>query len=118
MERTVEKIKKYQAIVVQLLRDAASTYQNDSTEQLEDEIICDYSGNHFQLLTVGWRNNRYVFIVNCHIDIKPDAKIWIMANNTDMLIADTLTQQGIPAYDIVLGLKSPVVRPHTGYAVA
>jgi XisI protein len=118
MERTVEKIKKYQEIVAQLLRDAASTYQNDDTEQLEDEVICDFLGNHFQLLTVGWRNNRYVFIVNCHIDIKPDAKIWIMANNTDMIIADALKQQGIPAHDIVLGLKSPVVRQYTGYAVA
>ena len=64
METTLEKIKKYQEIVVKLLRDSASTYQNDDTEQLEDEIICDFSGNHFQLLTVGWRKNRYVFIVN------------------------------------------------------
>ena len=118
MERNMEKIKKYQEIVVNLLREYASDYKNDPKDELEDEVICDFVGNHFQLLTVGWQNNRHVFIVNCHLDIKPNGKIWIMANNTDILLADELKNQGIPASDIVLGLKAPNIRQHTGYAVA
>jgi XisI protein len=118
MERTMEKIKKYQEIVVNLLRENASDYKNEPKGELEDEVICDFVGNHFQLLTVGWQNNRYVFIVNCHLDIKPDGKIWVMANNTDILLANDLKKKGVPATDIVLGLKSPLTRQHTGYAVA
>ena len=118
MERTMEKIKKHQEIIVKMLKSLATDYSNEENSELEDEVICDFVGNHFQLLTVGWQNKRHIFIVNCHLDIKPDGKIWIMANNTDILIADELKNQGVLASDIVLGLKPANVRKHTGFATA
>jgi XisI protein len=116
MERPMEKIKKYQEIVIDFLKSLVSDYSTEP--ELQDELICDCIGNHFQLLTVGWQYKRYVFIVNVHIDIKDNGKIWILANNTDILVAEELRRLGVPSDDIVLGLKSSSIRQHTGYAVA
>lgn len=51
-----------------------------------------------------------------HLDIIDD-KIWIQYNGTDLLIAEALNKEGIPNTEIVLGLKHPLIRPYTDFAV-
>lgn len=114
----MDKIKKYQELIIDLLNEYAQTKPANLIDA-EMELIADRDRNHFQLLTVGWsKKEEFVYVVNFHFDIKPTGKIWLMANNTDILIAQELVKRGVPRKDIVLGFQPPSVRPQTEYAVA
>jgi hypothetical protein len=47
-----------------------------------------------------------------------NGKVWIQADNTDAVFARKLEEEGIPKSDIVLGFRSPEMRPYTEYAAA
>lgn len=113
----MDKLTTYQAILVQVLKDYADPYDPENPE-LNDHIICDKTSGNFQLLTVGWEKNRFHYIVVFHFWIKPTGKIWLMANNTDIRIAEELIKRGVSREDIVLGFQPPSVRPFTDYATA
>lgn len=52
-----------------------------------------------------------------HIDII-GGKLWIQRDGTEKGIAADLERAGVLKEHIVLGFRSPEVRPHTDYAVA
>ena len=85
---------------------------------MEDQVVFDFENNHFQLITIGWNNDKYVYLTLFHFDIKSDGKIWLMENNTDIRIAEELVKLGVPREDIVLGFQPPSVRPMTDFAIA
>ncbi len=113
----MDKITIYQQILKQILIDYADPYDPENPE-LHDHVICDKESGNFQLVTVGWEKNHFHYIVVFHFWIKPTGKIWLMANNTDIRIAEELIKRGILREDIVLGFQSPLVRPFTDYAIA
>lgn len=53
-----------------------------------------------------------------HNTVIIDGKIWIQRDGTEEGIAADLERAGIAKDQIVLGFRSPEVRPYTGYAVA
>jgi len=113
----MEKIRHYQKLIAELLREYATPLGSGGLG-LEDQIILDFENNHFQLVTVGWDNGKFVYLPLFHFDIKPDGKIWLMVNNTDVRIAEELVNRGVPRTDIVLGFQPEGVRPFTDYASA
>jgi len=44
--------------------------------------------------------------------------VWLLANNTDILVAQELLKPGIPASDIVIAFIPPYARQHSGFAAA
>lgn len=98
----MDKVTKYQDILHKTLeRYAAIKPVNAPT--LEQQVIVDRERNHFQLLSVGHRENlEFVLHIIFHFDII-DGKVWIQCNNTDALIADELMEAGVDRADIVLG---------------
>jgi XisI protein len=114
----MDKIKKYQSIIKKFLQSQA-TILVPTVPKIEYQVITDNENNHFQLVMTGWdAKDHFVYSVLFHFDIKPNGKVWILVNNTDMLVAEELVERGILKSDIVLGFHSEMVRPHTGYAVA
>jgi hypothetical protein len=112
----MDKVKKYQDIILSILNDYATYGQ--PTHGITRQLIIDKDHNHFQLVTVGWRNGKdYVYVIAFHFDII-DGKIWIQQNNTEAKITDELIERGVPTNDIVLGFQSPKVRELSGFAVA
>ncbi len=109
-------MKNYEDIVIQTLEEYAEMF-NQQRDGLEATVIIDREGKHYQLLNSGWRKDEYQFYVIFHFDIK-DGKVWLQENRTDVLIAQELSDKGIPKKDIVLGLQYPELRADTGYAVA
>lgn len=85
---------------------------------IEFQVITDTKNNHFQLVETGWYEKQFIHSVVFHFQIKPDGKIWLLANNTDMLVAEELVKKGVPASDIVIGFHPDIVRQFTGFAVA
>lgn len=114
----MDKIKKYQIIIKDFLKTQASI-RVPTLPKIEYQVIVDNENNHFQLVMTGWdAKDHFVYSVLFHFDIKPDGKVWILVNNTDLLVAEELIERGVLKSDIVLGFHSEMVRPFTGYAVA
>ena len=75
------------------------------------------TGDHYQLLDIGWEEYNRIYNCFIHIDIK-DGKIWIQENMTENDLAQELVEMGVNKEDIILGLHPPYKRPYTGYGVA
>jgi XisI protein len=112
----MDKINQYQQILCELLLKYASI-KKSITPHVKAQMIADKENHHYQLVSVGWHNNKFMYTIAFHFDII-DGKIWIQQNNTDSMIADELLEKGVPASDIVLGFISEKVRGHTGFAIA
>ncbi len=112
------KIARYQSIITDYLESLAGLYNHMPGLKLEYQVIADRERGHFQLVKLGWFDRRYTHMVLLHFDVKPDGKVWIQLNDTEMLVGEELSQRGIAHSDIVLGFKPEYVRPYTGFAVA
>ena len=86
------------------------------SKDIEVQTIFDPEHDHYQLVHVGWHNNRRVYGCVLPIDIK-NGKIWIQHDGTEIGIADKLVELGVPKKDIVLAFHSPYKRQYTGFAV-
>ncbi len=83
---------------------------------VEIQTIFDKENHHYQLVTVGWNDDRRIRGCVLHIDIK-DGKIWIQHDGTEEGVANELVALGVPKEDIVLAFHAPYKRPYTGFAV-
>jgi hypothetical protein len=112
----MDKITKYQDILVAFIEEHAKRKPVNMPD-IDSYTFIDRENNHFQLLQSGWQDDRFVFTVVFHFDIK-DGKIWLQRNITEYEIVDYLMENGVPKEDIVLGFRHPKVRPFTGFAVS
>lgn len=112
----MNKITNYQNIIIDFLKQQAAPTLG-MNPNIRREVIADRESNNFQLLHVGWKGNQYQFFVAFHLSIINE-KIWLQWNRTEHEVVDYLMERGVPKSDIVLGLKPPYVRKHTGFAVA
>ncbi|MBN4003105.1 XisI protein [Nostoc sp. LPT] len=110
----MDKLKKYQRIIQQLLQEYAEISSQDS--EVETQLIFDPERHHYQLVNVGWKNQRRVYGCFIHLDIK-DGKVWLQHNGTENEVGEDLANLGIPKQDIVIGFHSPFKRQFTDYAV-
>ena len=110
----MEKLENYQNIITQLLEEYAE-YLNEPN--IETQVICDYKRNHFQLVKIGWENNKRYHYCVFHFDIKNE-KIWLQENNTDIPITSDLERLGVIKSEIVLGIHAPSLRRYSDYAVS
>jgi hypothetical protein len=110
----MDKLARYRDLIRKELEGYAEWIK--PTGQLRCEVVFDPVLDHFELIEVGWENNRRVHTVVFHIDII-DGKVWIQHDATDRPIATELIRVGIPKEDIVLGFHPAEVRQFTGYGV-
>jgi hypothetical protein len=111
----MEKLQQYRQIIREVIAEEAHPYCQSN--DVETAIICDTEHDRYQLTYIGWENQKRIFNVILHLDIK-DGKIWIQYNGTETAIAKVLMDKGVPASDIVLGFHSPFKRQFSGYALA
>lgn len=118
MDTIAWKIKKHQGILVKWLEEEAYERNHSLGNTLENHVIADTERHHYQLIYMGWSGVKFVYGLLFHLDIKPDGKIWIQQNNTEMLIGQELVSRGVQKSDIVIGFRPEYMREGTGYAVA
>ena len=109
----MDRVAEYRRKIQQVLDEYGSF---DLGDDVEIEIISDTQNDHYQLVPVGWQGERRTYGCILHIDIQK-GKIWIQHDGTEVGIANELVKLGVPKSDIVLGFRSPYVRPYTGFAV-
>ena len=113
----MNKIKKYQDIIIEFLNRYNQETGGYSNNTMQRRILIDKENNSFQLLAIGWRNNRYTFGPIFHFDII-NGKIWMQCNNTEREVVDELMAAGVEQKDIVLGFVPPMARHFYGFATA
>lgn len=115
METVASKIIRYRKIIRELLTELAAVPHIE--DGITDRILFDEANDSYAIISEGWSDEERIHHIVIHLEIIND-KIWIQADNTDVVIARELESHGIPKSDIVLGFRSPSVRPLTQYAVA
>jgi hypothetical protein len=110
----VRKLKKYQHCIENFLEEEAA---DRNTPNVTWEVVTDTKHHHYQLVETGWYNKKHIYRVLFHLQIKDNAKVWLLVNNTDILVAEELVKKGIIPSDIVLGFQPENVRQYTGFAV-
>jgi len=108
------KVEHYRQIIQELLH--AYSKLNASNEDVEAETIFDTGHDRYQVVHVGWSDERRIYGCSLHLDIR-DEKIWIQHDGTEGGIANELVEQGVPKEDIVLAFHSPFKRQFTEFAV-
>ena len=110
-----DALTRYREIVRRLIEEYSKT--PPSYGDIEAEAVIDASKDHYEVLHVGWHDQRRIHGIVIHIDIR-DGKVWIQHDGTNAVIAEELVEAGIPRNAIVLGFRPANVRQHTGFAVA
>lgn len=107
-------VDQYRIYIQQLLEK----YGNlpSSRNDIETQTIVDDQHDHYQLVQVGWRNNRRIYGCVLHIDIKNN-QIWIQHDGTEIGMANELVALGVPKEAIVLAFQAPYKRHYTEFAV-
>ncbi len=107
----MDKIATYKKAVRKVVEEIAGMVPSD--EKVETQLIMDDERGHYLCFSVGWENGDYrehsPFL---HIDVKPDGKVWIQHDGTDLKVALLLADEGIPKSDIVLGFRAPFRRKY------
>ncbi len=112
----MDKVVKYRHLIKDLLINYASPI-TDNNKELEEQLIFDTERDHYQLMSVGWQNNKRVYFCLLHLDIKNN-KIWLQENSTDYDIVEDLIKLGVPNSDVVIGFLPVDVRNLTEFAAA
>jgi hypothetical protein len=112
----MDKLNQYrnhiQAVLEKYHRWSAKAHD----QEVESQLIIDREHDHYQLLNVGWRDDKeQVFGCTIHVSIKND-RIWIERDFTEYGVASELVDLGVPKEDIVLAFHAPYKRPFTGFA--
>lgn len=110
------KLTKYAKILSDYLAEYASNRM--SKVDIHYQFVQDNNHHHYQVVRMAWIKGIFRCDIVFHFEIKPDAKIWLWVNNTDILVTEDLVDLGIPKKDMVIGFQPPEVRAYTGYAVA
>lgn len=104
----MDTVDKYKAIVRELVESIAAI--SPSTSEVETQKILDDENGHYLLFSVGWEKTRWVYATFVHIDVKPNGRVWLQHDGTDLKIADMMVEKGIPRNNIVIGFQAPHAR--------
>lgn len=110
-------VEQYRQYIQQIIEQRANNVLiQENTQEYEVQTIFDVERDHYQLLYVGWRENKRDFGCVLHLDIK-GGKIWIQHDGTEVGVANQLLEMGVPKQDIVLAFNEPEIRQYTDFAI-
>lgn len=101
----MDKLTQHKTIVTALVEEIAAMTPSD--EKAETQLIMDHERGHYVLFSVGWGYAHREYAPFVHIDVRPDGKIYLQHDGTDLRIAMMLVERGIPKSEIVLAFHAP-----------
>ncbi len=113
----MDQVIKYRQLIRDMLHDIAASFRNNS----DWEVLEAYDDEHGQyiLFTDGWNDDdERDYGCFMHIEVKPDGKIWLRRDGTDLDIGAQLLEKEIPKQHIVLAFQPPSIRVFTDFALA
>jgi len=112
----MDKYIRYQNILQGYIKELADFGQYPH-DRIETQTIIDAEKGHFLIYYNGWEEKRRTYGCMLHLELKPNAKVYMHHNGTDLTIVDELMESGIERQDIVLAFQPPYVREVSGFAV-
>jgi hypothetical protein len=110
----MDKLVKYRQIVQEVLREYAGVPIGSG--DVQTQTIFDLEQDRYQVMDIGWNDNRRVYDCDLHLDII-NGKIWVQQNMTEIQIGHVLMDKGVAKEDIVLGFQAPYAREYSGFAI-
>jgi XisI protein len=101
----MDKLENYRTVIRAIVKEIAEMTPSDKNS--ETQLVMDEVGGHYILFSIGWQDILREYLPFVHIDLKPDGKVWIQHDGTDLKIALMLADRGVPKQDIVLAFHSP-----------
>ncbi|MCU0392969.1 MAG: XisI protein [Thermoflexibacter sp.] len=111
----MDSVEKHKKLVRELVEEISKLGQS-SYKEIENELIIDDERGHYLLYSSGWTNESRTYGCFLHIDVKPDGKVYLQHDGTNLIIANELVTKGIDKENIVLEFKAPSKRVYTGFA--
>ncbi len=106
----MEKVNQYKKIVSELIEELGTWIPPETGTEIQ--VIQDHKQGHYILFEVGWEGKKRIYLPFIHIDIRPDGKVWLQHDGTDLELALKLFERGIPKKQIVLGFHAPHLREY------
>ena len=107
---------KNKAIVRELIENIADRFRKNSDWEILSAL--DDERGQYLLFTDGWKGENRDYGCFMHIEVKPDGKIWVRRDGTDLDFGQQLLDENIPKSSIVLAFHSPKMREWSDFAVA
>ena len=112
----MEKLILYRKYAKEIIRQVYDRLSGD--DSITIQLIEDEERGHFLVFNNGWQDSQHrVYGCVAHIEVKPEGKIWLHQDKTDLVIGQMLLDREIPKSDIVLGFQAPIMRQDTEFAV-
>ncbi len=112
----MERVVFLRSKIEQVMKAYLEELNQPSNENIRFESVIDPNGQHFQIIALGWENEKRVFNLLFHLDII-DEKIWVQEDKMENSIAELLVEHGVAKKDIVLAYFPEYHRQFTEYAV-
>jgi hypothetical protein len=100
--------------IIQSILEQLATHK-PSYGNLDYQVVFDLERKQFQVLVIGWLNDRYHCQVIVHLEVR-NKLVWLQQDLTDANIAEQLIEAGIPREQIVLGFQPEYKRGLYGFA--
>lgn len=113
----MDRIAEYRDIIEKVLTEALAFMGPTNTQGVEYKLMFDRERDSYAITAIGFDGPRRVHRFVIHLEII-NGKVWLQADNTDLVIARDLERAGLMKNEIVLGFQEPKVRPYTEYAAA
>lgn len=114
----MDKMKKYQKIVSEVILDVAQKLSTTHDIDSESLLSIDKIHGQYIILMDSWEGIERSYGPLVHIEIKLDSKVWLRFDGTDLEIGQELLNKGISEKDLVLAFHSPQMRKYTQFAMA
>ena len=101
----MDRLTHHKAIVRRIVEEVAGMTPSD--QDSETQLIMDEQRGHYVLFSVGWHQDRREYVPFVHLDVRPDAQVYVQHDGTDLKIAERLAEEGIEKSSIVLAFQSP-----------
>lgn len=112
----MDKVNNRKKIVKEILQEIIDFFPKDAFIELLP-VIDDERGQYL-IYCDGWQESRRDYACFFHIEVKPNGKVYLRHDGTDLVLADKLLEKDIPASEIVLAFHAPYKRPWTEFALA
>ncbi len=113
----MDRIDFLRQAITTVYQEYADYLRGSNYSSVEYQLIVDDKNNHYQLVALGWENDKRIFYVIFQSDIL-NGKIWIQEDNTEDGLAALLEQKGVAKKEVVLAYFPEYHRKYTEYAVA
>ena len=113
----MDRIAEYRDIIEKVLTEVLEFMGPANDQGVEYKLMLDRERDSYAITAIGFDGPRRVHRFVIHLEII-NGKVWLQADNTDLVIARDLERAGLTKSEIVLGFQEPKVRPHTEYAAA